>query len=177
MSPKVRFEVLIESHHDEIYRYLWRLLNSAGHSDSATEAQDLAQEVFLRAYRAYKRLRPDSNQRAWLYRIATNCAYNALKRNQRRSQYHAPLNEDVHPTPPDAEGAPEYQVSIRETLEAIRQSIQNLPPKQGAAVVLRHVQGLSYPEIAQALDCSEDSARANVYQGLRRLRREVGQEL
>jgi DNA-directed RNA polymerase specialized sigma24 family protein len=48
-----------------------------------------------------------------------------------------------------------------------------LPPKQGAAVMLRYLQGLDYPEIAQALDCSEDSARANVYQGLRRLRRDL----
>ena len=50
--PTVRFEALIERHHDEIYRYLWRLLNSAGRSDSEKDAQDLAQEVFLRAYQA-----------------------------------------------------------------------------------------------------------------------------
>jgi RNA polymerase sigma-70 factor (ECF subfamily) len=55
----------------------------------------------------------------------------------------------------------------------IRRSIASLPAKQQMAVVLRHVQGLDYAEIAEALECSEDSARANVYQAIRRLRREL----
>jgi RNA polymerase sigma-70 factor (ECF subfamily) len=173
----VRFETLIEQHHDEIYRYLWRLLNRAGRTDSAVEAQDLTQEVFLRAYRAFGRLRRDSNHRAWLYRIATNCAYSALKRDQRRDRDSVPIVDEVHYAPSDGGQSPDHQVVLGETLEAVRTAIARLPPKQEAAVVLRHVQGLSYPEIAQALECSEDSARANVYQGLRRLRRVLGEDL
>ncbi len=175
-TPPIRFEALIARHHDEIYRYLWRLLNSAGWSDSAIAAQDLTQEVFLRAYRAFGRLRHGSNHRAWLYKIATNCAYTALKRDQHQALHNEPLYNAVHRIPASAHQSPDHQVVLAETLESIRQCIAALPPKQGAAVVLRHVQGLSYAEIAQALDCSEDSARANVYQGLRRLRRELGDE-
>jgi RNA polymerase sigma-70 factor (ECF subfamily) len=174
---QVRFEALIECHHDEIYRYLWRLLNSAGWSDSAIEAQDLAQEVFLRAYRAFGRLRQGSNHRAWLYKIATNCAYTALKRDRQRTRHNEPLNDEIHHVRAGVSESPDHQVIVGETLKAVRQCIAALPPKQGAAVALRHVQGLSYAEIAQALDCSADSARANVYQGLRRLRRELGSEL
>jgi RNA polymerase sigma-70 factor (ECF subfamily) len=174
MSVKpVRFEALIERHHDEIYRYLWRLLNSAGWSDSAIEAQDLAQEVFLRAYRAFGRLRQGSNHRAWLYKIATNCAYTALQRDRRRTQHTEPLNDEADHVSDGVGESPDHQVIVGETLKAVRQCIAALPPKQGAAVALRHVQGLSYAEVAQALDCSEDSARANVYQGLRRLRSEL----
>jgi len=173
----MRFETLIEHYHDEIYRYVWRLLNSAGQTDSAVEAQDLAQEVFLRAYRTFARLRRDSNHRAWLYKIATNCAYTALKRGQRLSYRSAPLYDEAHRIPAAASQSPDQQVILGETLEAVRRSISALPPKQRAAVVLRHLQDLSYAEIAQVLDCSEDSARANVYQGLRRVRRELGDDL
>jgi RNA polymerase sigma-70 factor (ECF subfamily) len=169
--------MLIEHHHDEIYRYLWRLLNRAGRTDSAVEAQDLTQEVFLRAYRAFGRLRRDSNYRAWLYKIATNCAYSALKRDQRQDCDSVPILDEVHQVPADEGQSPDHQVVLGEALEAVRRAIALLPPKQEAAVVLRHVQGLSYPEIAQALECSEDSARANVYQGLRRLRRVLGEDL
>ncbi len=171
--PGVRFEALIERHHDEIYRYLWRLSNSAGRIDAAVEAQDLTQEVFLRAYRAFARLRRDSNHRAWLYKIATNCAYSALKRAQRQANHSEPLDDEVQRLPVGASQSPDYHLSLGETMASVRRALADLPPKQAAAVVMRHVQGLSYPEIAQALDCSQDSARANVYQGLRRLRREL----
>jgi RNA polymerase sigma-70 factor (ECF subfamily) len=172
----VRFVTLIERHHDEIYYYVWRLLNSADWSDSATEAQDLTQEVFIRAYRAFGRLRQGSNHRAWLYKIATNCVYSGLKRNQHRTQHSVPLNDEVHKTSAGVSESLDHQVVTSETLEAVRQCIAALPPKQGAAVTLRHVQGLSYAEVAQALDCSQDSARANVYQGLRRLRSELSKQ-
>jgi RNA polymerase sigma-70 factor (ECF subfamily) len=174
--PSVRFETLIERYHDEIYRYLWRLLNGAGRTDSDLEAQDLSQEVFLRAYRAFGRLRRDSNHRAWLYKIATHCAYTALKQGQRQDDHSGPF--EVHETLAGAEPSPEHQVDVDETLEMVRRAIAILPSKQRAAVVLRHVQGLDYAVIAQALDCSEDSARANVYQALRRLRRTLaGQQV
>jgi RNA polymerase sigma factor (sigma-70 family) len=65
---------------------------------------------------------------------------------------------------------------LTEAMEVVRQEIATLPPKQQAAVVMRHVQGLDYATIAGALGCSEDSARANVYQGLRRLRTALADE-
>ena len=85
----LRFEDLIERHHDEIFSYLWRLLGKQRHSEAADEAEDVAQEVFLRAYRAFPGLRRDSNYRAWLYKIATNCAWTHLRRLKRR-------REDAH---------------------------------------------------------------------------------
>jgi RNA polymerase sigma-70 factor (ECF subfamily) len=169
-APVVRFETLIERHHDEIYRYLWRMLNSSGRPESAIEARDLAQEVYLRAYQAFGRLREDSNHRAWLYKIATNCAYTALKRGQRQGQHNLGLLEEVDRIPAAEAQSPEQQVIAGERLDRLRREIAALPPKQQAAVVMRHLQGLDYAEIAEAISCSEDSARANVYQGLRRLR-------
>jgi RNA polymerase sigma-70 factor (ECF subfamily) len=175
-APTVRFETLIERHHDEIYRYLWRLLNSRGGPDPALEAQDLAQEVYLRAYRAFGRLRKDSNHRAWMYKIATNCAYTALKRGGRYGQQSVDLHEGAERIAAGQTPSPEQQVIAGERWARVRREIASLPPKQQAAVVMRHIQGLDYGQIALALECSEDSARANVYQGLRRLRRSLGGE-
>ena len=176
-APAVRFETLIELHHHEIYSYLWRLLNSRGGPELALEAQDLTQEVYLRAYRAFGRLRKDSNYRAWLYKIATNCAYTALKREQRPGQQNVDLHAGAERIAASEAQSPEQQVLAGERWTRVRREIATLPPKQQAAVVMRHLQGLDYGEISMALDCSEDSARANVYQGLRRLRRSLAGEM
>ena len=172
--PLERFEVLIERYHDEIYGYLWRLMENSYSADGRVDAQDLTQEVFLRAYKTYTRLRPDSNYRAWLYKIATNCAYTTLKREKRRSGI--AVWEEAHQLPADESQSPDRVAASNETMNAIRRAIGVLPAKQQAAVIMRHVQGLAYAEIAQALGCSEDSARANVHQAIRRLRRELKQE-
>lgn len=173
-EPAVRFETLIERHHDEIYAYLWRLLyGSGGRLDPALEAQDLAQEVFLRAYQAFGRLRHDSNHRAWLYKIATNCAYTVFRQERRRAGRSVSLDDEAHLA---ADPSPDQQLDQEEALGQMLQSIAALPAKQRTAVVLRYVQELDYATIAQVLDCSPDSARANVYQGLRRLHQELAEE-
>jgi len=176
-APAVRFETLVERHHDEIYRYLWRVLHTSGGPEPALEAQDLAQEVYLRAYRAFGRLRKDSNHRAWLYKIATNCAYTALKRGRRKGQQTVDPPDGVDRITVSEAQLPEQQVIAHERRERVRREIAALPPKQQTAVVMRHLQGLDYTQVAEALDCSEDSARANVYQGLRRLRQSLAGEL
>src|SRR5438093_6673688 len=82
MAP--RFEPLIEQHHDEIFAYLWRLLGKDRRRGGAMDVEDLVQEVFLRAYESFAGLRPNSNHRAWLYKIATNCAYTKLRQMKSR---------------------------------------------------------------------------------------------
>jgi RNA polymerase sigma-70 factor (ECF subfamily) len=174
-AAPLRFETLIERHHDEIFGYLWRLLDGAGRRDYAVDAEDLTQEVFMRAYRAFERLRPGSNHRAWLYKIATNCAYTVLKRDRRQVQHVTPLGGEIHHIP---EGGPSHddRIIVKESVALVRQAIGALPPRQRAAVIMRHIQGLDYAEIAAAMDCSEDSARANVYQAIRRLRRDLAHD-
>lgn len=167
-----RFETLIEQHHDEIYAYLWRLLDTASRADPAAEAGDLTQEVFLRAYRAYRRLRPGSNTRAWLYKIATNCAYNLFKKRRIGSMT---LLDEMDEPIEEAALLPETQVMFRESVAAVRAAIAALPSGQKSALIMRYVQELAYQEIAAALGCSEDSARANVYQAVKKLRSNLGE--
>lgn len=154
-----RFETLLEAHHDEIFRYAWYMLRGTG-----IEAEDVTQETFLRAYRAYPRLRADSNCRAWLYKIATNCAYSLLRRGQREVDLDEELSADGLPPP-------EETAARSITLERMTQLIDKLPVKQRSAVIMRHIQGFEYTEIAAALNCSEESARAHVSLAVRRLRR------
>jgi RNA polymerase sigma-70 factor (ECF subfamily) len=158
MAP--RFESLIDRHHDEIFSYLWRLLGPERRSDVTLEVEDLAQEVFLRAYEAFRSLRPNSNYRAWLYRIATNCAFTKLRRVKNRREKIAlwkasPATEDS---------------SAKTDHERLRTAVNRLSPKQKACVTLRFYDDRDYAEIAAIVGCSEMSARANVSQAIRRLR-------
>lgn len=161
-----RFETLVEEHHDEILSYLWRIIHASGAAGQAIDPADLCQETFMRAFRAYARLHPESNVRAWLYRIATNCAHTALARSAREQQRSRPLLDmDSDPAP-----APEAEASAAAQSEWLRGVLAILPPKQQSALILRYLQGLDYAEIAGILGCSEESARANVSHGLKRLR-------
>src|SRR4029434_10731074 len=159
MAP--RFENLIERHHDEIFAYLWRLLGKQRQSDVTLEVEDLTQEVFTRAYENYSGLRRDSNYRAWLYKIATNCAFTNLRQAKRRQEKHFALKL--------VEGEPKSLPDENSRAE-LRALVDELPAKQKACLTMRYLQDLDYSEIALSLDCSEQSARANVSQALRRLR-------
>src|SRR5213594_2156975 len=77
------FETIVAAHHAEIFRYLRRV------TSRTSEAEDLSQETFLRAYRAYRTLTPDANVRAWLFTIATNLARNHFRAEGRRNRAHA----------------------------------------------------------------------------------------
>jgi RNA polymerase sigma-70 factor (ECF subfamily) len=162
----LRFEELIERHHDEIFAYVWRLLSGDRSSDRKTEAEDLVQEVYLRAYRNFSRLRANTNHRAWLYKIATNCACSRLRQIQNERGKAAALASAA-----TAIGsASDISACQREIDRRVRFLVNQLPAKQNACVTLRYLQDLDYPEIAQILGCSQESARANVYQAIRRLR-------
>lgn len=162
MKMQPRFEELIEQYHDEIFAYLWRLLGNSRQSDVALDAEDLAQDVFLRAYENYSGLRRDSNYRAWLYKIATHCAYTKLRQAKNRRAKDLAL--DLMP-----EGKPCSSAAENPT-KGLRTLIDALPAKQKACVTMRYLQDLDYSEIAFSLGCTEQSARANVSQAIRRLR-------
>lgn len=148
---------LVERHRGPVLAYLVRLLGDR------EDAQDACQETFLRAHRAFTRLAPDSNHRAWLYRIATNSASN-LRRRRRRHGRTAEVDVDTLPARASEPAA------ARERLRLVARAVEALPPRQRAALMLRRFQGLGYADIAAALGGTETAARANVYQALKKLR-------
>lgn len=155
------FEAMVATHHGEIYRYLRRL------AYRIAEADDLSQETFLRAYRARHRLTPDANVRAWLFTIATNVFRNHVRSEHRRRVAHATVR--VTRRELDADG-PEAEVLAGEARALTEAAIRRLPLKQRLAFTLRKLHELDYELIGQSLDCSAESARAHVFQALRKIR-------
>jgi len=155
------FDAVVATHHGEIFRYLRRL------AWRVAEADDLSQETFLRAYRAWPRLTPEANVRAWLFTIATNVYRNHVRSERRRQAAHA----TVSATRPglDLDG-PEAEAVADEMRTLTQAAILRLPLKQRLAFTLRKLHELDYEAIGQSLECSPESARAHVFQALRKIR-------
>jgi RNA polymerase sigma-70 factor (ECF subfamily) len=156
------FESVVGAHHGEIHRYLVRATGRPG------DADDLSQETFVRAYRAYRSLPPDANVRAWLFAIATNLSRNHFRGEKRRRQAMATA----------AAGAsergvswPEGEAIANQASARIERIVTALPVKQRLAFTMRKVHELDYEAIGDSLRCSAESARAHVFQALRKIRR------
>lgn len=151
-------EALAVRYQGEIARFIRR-------SVPAADADDLCQETFLRAHRAYAALieRPEAQPRPWLYRIAANVCIDHLRRKSRRIV--APLVDGPRGGP-----GPDDIAIAREELARVRAAIEGLPARQRQALVLRRVYGLSYAATARMMGGSEEAARANVYQAIKRLK-------
>jgi len=143
------FGELLERHEREIFAYALRL------TGSRADAEDLYQDTFLAAFRAWPPPRRD-NERAWLYRIATNKAIDGSRRRRATVSI-----EDLRLAAPDRDGI---------TVVDVANAVRRLPAGQRAAFVLRAVEGRPYREIAQALDCSEEAARARVSEALKKVK-------
>jgi RNA polymerase sigma-70 factor (ECF subfamily) len=160
---KLEFEQVVDSYWEEILGYLWRMYSGA------PEAEDSFQETFLRAFKAYSQLDREANVRAWLYRIATNVARTDFKRNLHRQR-----REQVYAEGVSQRGkSPDEEVQENLLLDQVVELVNKLPYKQRAVFMLRKYQGCTYVEIASILECSEDAARANLYQALRKLKSEA----
>jgi RNA polymerase sigma-70 factor (ECF subfamily) len=156
------FDAVVAVHHEEIYRYLRRVVGPAG------DAEDLSQETFLRAYRAYGALPKDANVRAWLFAIATNLAKNHFRSEARRRRAYGEVQTSAQKT---AGAAAEAELISRETGTLVEGIVRGLPLKQRLAFIERKIHGLDYEAIGQSLGCSAESARAHVFQALRKIRR------
>lgn len=163
-SVKPDFDELAEQHSGEIFAYVWRLLRDAH------DAEDCLQETFLRAFRAYGRVRAGSNYRAWLYKIATNTARSQWRRRQRNDTRTIELDAEWQSDEMPVADRVERDALLR----AVQHAVEALPDQQRAALIMRKYQELSYAEIAAALECSEAAARANVYQAVKKLQTRFG---
>lgn len=152
--PLPAFQRVLDDHRDELHRFL---VASAGRGD----ADDCFQEMVLSALRAYPRLGPDANVRAWLFTIAHRKAIDAHRGRARRAVPAADpaAGQAAAPDPEPADGS----------LWAL---VRALPPKQRGAVALRFVADFDHAQVGAALGCSEAAARRNLHEGLAKLRKE-----
>jgi RNA polymerase sigma-70 factor (ECF subfamily) len=160
-GDKAAFDLLVRKYQHRVLKLVGRFVN-----DSA-EAEDVAQEAFLKAYRALPAFRGDSAFYTWLYRIAINTAKNALVANRRR-----PVDFDLDLQDPDQHDrqsmlkdsdTPVGVVLTDEIREVVERALEQLPEDLRTAIVLRELEGLSYEEIAEAMDCPVGTVRSRIF--------------
>ncbi len=151
MSAPPPFSRFLDDHREGVYRFLVAAVGP-------DEADDCFQETFIKALRAYPRLRDGDNLRAWVLTIARRTAIDAARSRGRRPR------PEADPEPAAADGTPDLGDP------ALWAAVRGLPPRQRAAVALRYVNDLPYAEVGRAMGCSEEAARRSAFEGLRRLR-------
>lgn len=145
-GDETSFNVLFQRHYDRVYGLLFRLVGNRA------EAEDIAQEVFLKLYRQPLLGRPDDNIGGWLYRVATNLGYNAIRDRQRRWQ----RDRFLVPDQADAPDGPQRLAERREARERVQRALARLKPRQVQLLLLRQM-GFSYAELAEACDVAPGS--------------------
>jgi RNA polymerase sigma-70 factor, ECF subfamily len=164
------FDLLLQKYRSPLVNFLGRMVQ-----DRAT-AEDLAQEVFLRVYRARKQYAPSAKFTTWLFRIATNLALNSLRDNRRQRMevsIDAPASDDEDALPrelPAREMRIDEHMIERDRTEFIRRAVASLPEKQRAAVLLHKYEEMDYADIAKVLECSESALKSLLFRAYESLR-------
>jgi len=168
------FDLLLRKYRSPLVNFLYRMVGDTG------AAEDLAQEVFLRVYRARKQYAPSAKFTTWMFRIATNVAL-----NERRDGRHRRLEVSIdQPADGGENDAPalevadrnpgiEHELIARDRAAVIRRAVEALPEKQRAAVLLHKYQEMDYDEIARVLECSESALKSLLFRAYETLRTEL----
>ena len=155
------FDLLVAKYQHKILNLVMRYVRDP------SEAMDVAQEAFIKAYRAVPMFRGDSAFYTWLYRIAINTAKNHLVAAKRRPMsLEAELSEAeaFEPFAALQDGdTPERLALTDEIAEAINRAVEDLPQELRTAILLREIEGMSYEEIAQAMDCPVGTVRSRIF--------------
>jgi len=161
-GDKQAFELLVEKYQRKLARLLSRFIRDPA------EVEDVTQEAFIKAYRALPAFRGDSAFYTWLYRIGINTAKNYLMAMGRR----APTSTEVEAE--EAEGfeegeqlrdinTPESLLLSKEIAETVNATIERLPEELRKAIQMREIEGMSYEDIAQAMDCPIGTVRSRIF--------------
>jgi RNA polymerase sigma-70 factor (ECF subfamily) len=161
-GDKQAFELLVEKYQRKLARLLSRFIRDPA------EVEDVTQEAFIKAYRALPAFRGDSAFYTWLYRIGINTAKNYLMAMGRR----APTSTEVEAE--DAEGfeegeqlrdinTPESVLLSNEIARTVNATIEQLPEELRTAIQMREIEGMSYEDIAKAMDCPIGTVRSRIF--------------
>jgi len=154
------FARLVEEHSGLVYRVALRILGE-------NEAQDASQEVWVRVWRNLPGFRGDSAFTTWLYRITVNTCLNERRKvgNRAAREYPGDGAPPLMPAPRSPENDPEAATLVAERRSDLLQALQDVRPDHRAALVLRHMEGLSYAEVAEALGVPDGTAKGWVSRG------------
>ncbi len=161
------FTVLLERHRGPVVRFLYRMVQNRA------VAEELAQEVFLRVYKARGSYEPSAKFTTWLFRIAMHLALNNL-RDGRPEKLQTSLDdgsdESLGLQVPDRQPTVEQALLNQARLNEVRQAIHELPEKQRAAVLMHKYEEMEYSQIARVLDCSESALKSLLFRAYETLR-------
>jgi len=163
-DPEKAFELLVNLYRQEIYDLCVRV------SGDRTEAEDISQETFIKAYERLDGFRGEAAPRTWLYRIAINRSI-TFKRRLKRWQMKRGNDQEIFPEDIGYSTASDEKMVVEKDLAAHAQkALDKLPQRQKAAVILRVKKEMPYEEIANVMGISVGGAKANVHQGIKKLR-------
>ena len=157
--------ILVDRHKDLVYRVAMQI------TKNSDDASDVLQDAFLKVYDSINAFRQESAFETWLYRIVVNLSIDAVKKRKRQQESMASLSEvsDVHQNQ-DILQDPTRQAERNELQEWVTQAVNSLSIKHRAVVILHELEGLSHPQIADILDCSEGTVRSRLHYARKRLR-------
>ena len=161
-GDKHAFELLVAKYQRRLGRLISRFVRNS------SEAEDVTQDAFIKAYRALPSFRGDSAFYTWLYRIGINTAKNHLVAQGRRAPTSTPFDADEAEDFEDAAllhevATPENELMSKQVVEVVNSSLQELPDDLRTALTLREIEGLSYEEIAVVMDCPIGTVRSRIF--------------
>ncbi|MBV6305242.1 RNA polymerase sigma factor RpoE [Candidimonas humi] len=161
-GDKRAFDLLVLKYQRKIMRLLSRMIREPG------EVEDVAQEAFIKAYRALPQFRGDSAFYTWLYRIAINTARNWQAANGRRPSAPSVIETEDGETFSQIDNltdisTPESMMASRQIVDTVNAAIDALPEELRTAIVLREIEGMSYEDIAQSMDCPIGTVRSRIF--------------
>lgn len=167
------FRELVERHQNAVIGTVAKMLGDP------TEAEDIAQRVFLRIWKHAKRWRPDAKFTTYLFTITRNLVYNESRRRSRRKEVSSDerSEESGFETVADARSEPDAEALKSEMHEEIDQAIQSLPEAQRTAVILYSYESMPYEEIAKVLDSSVSSVKSLLFRARGTLREKLSQHM
>lgn len=161
-GEKRAFELLVSKYQRKIFRLISRLIRDP------VEVEDIAQDAFIKAYRALPQFRGESAFYTWLYRIAVNTAKNHLANQGRRAESPGDIVVEEAETFANSENlrdinTPESVLQGKQAAETVNKAMQALPEELRAAILLREIDGLSYEEIAEVMNCPIGTVRSRIF--------------
>ena len=171
-GDKGAFDLLVLKYQHKIVNLVMRYVGNY------TEALDVSQEAFIKAYRALPRFRGDSAFYTWMYRIAVNTAKNHLAAQRRRPMdieldLQDPEQYDLHSKLKETD-TPEGVALSHELQETVEKAIAALPDDLRTAIILRELDGMSYEEIAQTMECPVGTVRSRIFRARDAISKKVG---
>lgn len=161
------FSVLVERYQKQIFSLTYRLTNDP------EEAQDLAQEVFIHIYKVLGKYDQERKFFSWMYKVATNVCYNALRRGKKEQTVALDKVIEIVPLISNSETHPEEYFQRRETQDIVRKAVAELPDKYRLPLVLRYLEDLTYKEIAEYMDLPLTTIETRLYRGKAMLQKKL----